>query len=238
MTEKPVPFYPLVSIARLSKLLVGLLIAGVVLAIVGIGSGLMERTVLAQVAAVQEGGTEGNTIDLEALVASAESSDTRQIVVGVIQTAVSIATIAIFLRWIYLSARNCHVVTGRKLQFSPGWSIGWYFIPIMNLWKPYQAMRQTWNVSENKIDAPERPAPGLLLAWWLLFLISDAIGRVSFKQAMRADEISELQTSNLTTILSDAVSIPSAIAAIFVVAGIARMQASNFVDGSEAAELH
>lgn len=40
--------------------------------------------------------------------------------------------------WIYRAAWNGRVFAGaRQLDFTPGWSVGWYFLPIANLWKPY-----------------------------------------------------------------------------------------------------
>ena len=32
-------------------------------------------------------------------------------------------------------------------SFTPGWSVGWFFVPIMNPWKPFQAMREIWQAS-------------------------------------------------------------------------------------------
>jgi len=50
----------------------------------------------------------------------------------------------IFLRWIYRTNKNLHVLSSEHMTFSPGWSLGWYFIPVANLFKPYQAMKEIW----------------------------------------------------------------------------------------------
>jgi hypothetical protein len=33
------------------------------------------------------------------------------------------------------------------MSVTPGWAIGWFFVPVANLFKPYQAMKETWIAS-------------------------------------------------------------------------------------------
>ena len=43
------------------------------------------------------------------------------------------------LKWIYRVTMNSHTLAS-GLNVSPPWSIGWYFVPFANLYKPFQAM--------------------------------------------------------------------------------------------------
>jgi hypothetical protein len=53
-----------------------------------------------------------------------------------------------FFVWFYRACAN-----GRRfapeLQFTPGWAVGCFFVPLMNLFLPYQAMQEVWKVSWN-----------------------------------------------------------------------------------------
>ncbi len=82
-------------------------------------------------------------------IIAAEASDTRQGLIGICQIAVYIVSAFLILRWIYCANYNAHQLGATEMHFTPGWSIGWYFIPIANLWKPYQAMKEIWQVSAN-----------------------------------------------------------------------------------------
>lgn len=228
MNLKPAPAYHFQSIGPMSRWLGFLLIADIVMSVVGFGSTLLEREVLNRVAAAQDGDLEDSAYVV--LVADAERSDLLQLIVGCAQIAVALVTLLVFCRWIYVAARNCHARYEGKLDFTPGWSVGWYFVPVANLWKPFQAMRQILNVSENPSGDPQRVAPGMLFAWWALFLFSNAVGRAAFNHAMKAEEISELQASNTFTLFSDGTNIFATLAAYFVVKNIASLQAKNFTD--------
>ena len=49
-----------------------------------------------------------------------------------------------FLKWIYRTNFNLRALSQERMSFTPGWSVGWYFVPIANLFKPYQAMKEIW----------------------------------------------------------------------------------------------
>ncbi|QYO65100.1 DUF4328 domain-containing protein [Leptolyngbya sp. 7M] len=50
---------------------------------------------------------------------------------------VGIATIVLFLVWLYRAHKNLFSLKPTHLDFSPGWAVGWWFIPFLNLVRPY-----------------------------------------------------------------------------------------------------
>ena len=71
--------------------------------------------------------------------------------------------ITLYCVWKRRSMRNAWILAadaGRKPSISPGWSIGFYFIPIMMWFMPFKAMKEIWQTS-----VPERRL-GLLSLWW------------------------------------------------------------------------
>lgn len=91
---------------------------------------------------------------------------------------IQIATFAIFLlsiifscRWIYFSGKNVRALGATGLAISPGWAVGWYFIPIANLWKPYQAMKEIWQASRDPLDWKHQQPSSRLSTWWTMWLI-------------------------------------------------------------------
>ena len=97
--------------------------------------------------------------------------------------------------WIYRAHANLRAAGAEGLTISPGWAIGWFFVPFANLYKPFEAMRQLWYASDMRVYHPSHSTPGELKIWWASFLfgiVLDNIGsRVDFntlavggKQAM------------------------------------------------------
>ena len=73
--------------------------------------------------------------------------------------------------WIYRAHANLEAADLPGLEYTPGWSIGWFFVPFASLWKPFSAMRELWNASHGAVgDYSENP-PGLLWIWWLSWLL-------------------------------------------------------------------
>ena len=146
------------------------------------------------------------------------------IAVAISYVLIAITTMFAFGYWIVRACRNAHVLADRNLRFSPGWSLGWYFIPIANLWKPYQAMRQIWNVSENPSYNENRSAPAVIKLWWFAWIVS------SFTWQTYPDEFNTLETFqqlaeiDIVSIGGFAVETFATVLALVVVRSIDRMQ--------------
>ena len=162
----------------------------------------------------------------------AKSNDTRQAIVGLTQMAVLIITAIFFLKFIYRANYNARQLGATNMRFSPGWSVGWYFIPIANLWKPYQAMSEIWRASKNPQNPEAESVPSLLPLWWFAWIVSNILGRASFKLAF-AKDISSLITGSIVSIISDAFEIPVCFIGLALIGGIYQMQMSHFRGGSE-----
>lgn len=84
--------------------------------------------------------------------------------VGLVQLAVTIGSWISFLMWMYRACNNAWSYGRGFLSITPGWAVGWWFIPIASLYKPYVAMRETWTASHDGQGSP------LILGWWLSYL--------------------------------------------------------------------
>lgn len=49
-------------------------------------------------------------------------------------------TICVCGRWIYVAHKNLPALGAENLRFRPGLAVGSFFIPIYNLWGPFQAV--------------------------------------------------------------------------------------------------
>jgi len=77
-----------------------------------------------------------------------------------------IASAIVLMFWIYRAAANLHSVQRDALAFSPGWAVGWNFVPIACFWKPFDVVRQIWFASCNMQKAHREPLPSMFHFWW------------------------------------------------------------------------
>jgi len=110
--------------------------------------------------------------------AAEEGNNLRQGIVSFIQMAVFLISCFLVLRWFYRAYGNLRGLGARSLTFTPAWVVGWYFIPVLNLWKPYRAMRELWLVSHNPHDWRWASPAGLVPLWWGAWLAFLALNGV------------------------------------------------------------
>lgn len=113
------------------------------------------------------------------------------------------------------------------MQFTSGWAIGYYFIPVLALWKPYQAMKEIWQASNNPTDWQQQTLPSLLPLWWGLWLASNFLGQAVFRLSLRAEEVQTLMILNIVTQISDVLDIVLAVVFLSLVNKIYHAQMTH-----------
>lgn len=131
--------------------------------------------------------------------------------------------------WIYRAVANSGLIYPDTKRIRPGWAIGWHFIPILNFWKPYVAMRQTWNTSTRGDRDMDARAPALLKLWWTAWLITTLLGTLSvtFYETYTLDGYLASSTADM---LGAVTSIISSIFFLRIVRGITEAQAHASID--------
>ncbi len=78
-----------------------------------------------------------------------------------------LATVVVFCLWTYRAAANAKLLSSLPMRISPGWAVGWYFVPFANFWMPFRGMREIWMRSA---WPPKKYAPVALNLWWILWI--------------------------------------------------------------------
>ncbi|WP_028777300.1 DUF4328 domain-containing protein [Shimazuella kribbensis] len=93
---------------------------------------------------------------------------------GLLQLSVFCITVIFFSLWIFRIYQNMSALEASDyLRMTPGWAVGWYFVPIANLFKPYQGMKDVWNACDTEYD--KQRGHSLIKWWWIIFLLSHQI---------------------------------------------------------------
>jgi hypothetical protein len=162
--------------------------------------------------------------------ARADALDRQQMILGVVQILAFVLCGVPFLGWFYRAYKNLRGAGLSGLKYRPGWAVGGFFVPFLNLVRPLEIMKEVWRGSaflagtsgeaEWQAIKPD-PVVGL---WWGLLLVSSMVAETAGRMEARADGIPELLTASFASILSGLIDIPAAIAAIHLVGSITRFQ--------------
>lgn len=122
----------------------------------------------------------------------------RNMMIFIADFTIGIASAVVFLMWIYRAYKNLAALGATGLRFTPGWAVGWFFIPIANLVRPYQVTSEIWKASEPKVDTTDSTSWKNLATspivgwWWALFLISSFIAAVASEFPFYGTMVSEI----------------------------------------------
>jgi len=154
---------------------------------------------------------------------------------AVSQLGVFLVTGVLILRWIYRARECLDALSAVGMRFSPGWSIGWYFVPFANLWKPFRAMAEIWKASQTPQAWKDQPTPGLLRWWWGLWLLVSLLGQTVSRLAPHARTLEQLQGLSLLSVADSATHVALAATLTVIMERIDGMQRAHFADLSQAA---
>jgi hypothetical protein len=135
-----------------------------------------------------------------------DSNDARQVIVALVWLVAFVAGVITFLFWLHSATSNLWRIGAMSPKFTPGWSVGWWFVPIANLFKPYQVLKEVWVGSTP--DDPEYPM-GVKPVWswlrwyWVAYLVGGWLGWMVFQMSSGAEVIDELLASAFVSLLSD-----------------------------------
>ena len=102
-------------------------------------------------------------------------------VVGLLALVYLVALLACYVLvgwWIYRTNANAHTFTS-TMAISPGWSIGWFFVPFANLAMPYQGVKEVWQESHRSAGLHEEAESSLVGWWWGLWIASNVASNLA-----------------------------------------------------------
>jgi hypothetical protein len=161
-----------------------------------------------------------------------------------------VGSIVAFCLWTHRVYRNLPALGARGLRYTPGWAVGWLFVPFANLVVPYFVFAEIWR---NSIPTPADGTKGnakrispLLIGWWILnilpvvvliagivWMVVATLGFIGGQGPIEPGKAAQLISDRLENLfLLGAIVLPlisavAAILAIFVVARIDKNQRSR-----------
>jgi hypothetical protein len=97
----------------------------------------------------------------------------------------------VWLLWQHRAHANLHAAGVVGLGFTPGWAVGWWFIPFANLVKPFQTVRELWKASAADAAWKQIRTWPVIGWWWACWAAGAIVGSaVGFVAGLRSDPVS------------------------------------------------
>ncbi|TLX72865.1 DUF4328 domain-containing protein [Labilibacter sediminis] len=161
-----------------------------------------------------DGVADGKEITMD----EATANDGRVQFISLVYLLVFIASGITFIMWF----RRAYFNLGQKvnhLSQTDGWAAGAWFVPFINLYRPYQMMKELYIETKEYLiktgaTVSEKFTTGSLGIWWTLWIISGIIGQVVFRLSMRAETIDEMLFMTTLEMAENIIAIPLAIVTV------------------------
>ena len=158
---------------------------------------------------------------------------------GVFFVLVSIGTIVVFLIWMHRSYKNLKPLGSRSMEYSPAWAVGSWFVPFVNLVRPYGIIKEIWFKSDpDTVEMEDSPlsytleisqiAAPMFGLWWAFWILSNIFTNISTRLTFGAETLDQHVTSFWLAIVASVLSIVAAALAITVVRAITARQGERY----------
>lgn len=110
-------------------------------------------------------------------LATLERIDTLIMLITIAQLVLFWGCAVVVGRCTYRAMRNLYTVGSKHAEMAPGWTVGWYIIPIASLFKPAEGMSQIVHGTRSAVGNLASTRSGIPLWWtcWILTNITQTI---------------------------------------------------------------
>jgi hypothetical protein len=201
------------STRKLGRALLGLLALDVVLSVVMVVLRLFENGLLQRAA-------RGELVSF----AEAARNDERVAAITILQVVMLLLTGVIWLVWQHRSQTNLHAARLRELTFSPGWTVGWWLIPLANFVMPFQTMRELWKASTGDERWWQLRTSPIIGSWWAAWLGANVLDRVAGAVTGGASTIDKVISGSRLFLFGEIVTISAGILALAIIRSVIERQ--------------
>lgn len=152
----------------------------------------------------------------------ANLNDLREGIVALVYTITYIVSVVFFIQWFRRAYNNLHQVR-TDLSYEEGWASGAWFVPFLNLVRPYQIMRELYQKTEATIsehlNVGRSAKPNMLVVnlWWALWILVNLISQASTRIALRGDDTASFILGTRIAILASVLGIPLCLVTVQVI---------------------
>jgi hypothetical protein len=173
-------------------------------------------------------------LDVTSVAAGATDPETRLAhdaagsAVWATQLAILAVTAAVFLTWLHRVRVNVRALGARRLAYRREWTFMGFLIPVLNLFRPYQVVKEIWQASDPSTGDPMAwkvvAAPFRIAIWWGLFVAYFLLEGLAATMVETSVSAQVIRLGHAAGMVADLCAALSASVAYFVVVRITEAQ--------------
>ncbi|MDH3493190.1 MAG: DUF4328 domain-containing protein [Acidobacteriota bacterium] len=181
------------STKTLAAVICSLLIAGIVIDGALLFLGIFEKLYFP---GIWNAGPDDAMGDAEALFVIA------YLLIAVLSATIFAVTIGFFLVWIKRSYRNLSFFGVQALNSTPGWAVGYWFIPILSFYYPLKIVNEIYHGSDPEIEpadirVSDDSTPLMHGIWWALWVVGSIAGNISLRISLSSENASMIEIAEI-----------------------------------------
>ena len=155
-------------------------------------------------------------------------NDMRVSAVALIYMLTHIVSGIFFILWFRRAYYNLHLVA-KRLTYSEGWAAGAWFVPFINLYRPYEIMKELYEETEIYLSK-SKVSPRITLSlnyvglWWSVYIISLFAERVITYAFKNENDIGGLINIGKIQLAIDLLIIPLAVVTVKVIKDYSKVE--------------
>jgi hypothetical protein len=160
---------------------------------------------------------------------AANANDIRVSALAIANLVVLVCGAIFFILWFRRAYNNLHSTQQVNLLYTEGWAAGAWFVPFLNLVRPYQIMDEIWNktqeATKNLLSFKNSSLVGW---WWAIYLISKITSNIANRIFDDNSSYESLTSLTYAQIISNIVEIISIVLALVMIKKTAVMEAKLY----------
>ena len=137
---------------------------------------------------------------------AANANDLREQIIGILYLVAYIISGITFIMWFRRAYFNLHQRV-ENLSFTEGWAAGSWFVPFVNLYQPFQIMKELYEETKKYINNKDESlqidlSTRFLGVWWTFWILNGILGQIVFRLSRHADTLPKLLTVTILSIIS------------------------------------
>jgi len=159
-------------------------------------------------------------------------NDMREAIIAGLYTIAYIVSAVTFIQWFRRAYYNLHTKV-TNLEYTEGWAAGSWFVPILNLFRPYHIMKELYYNTHRllKREGESYASANLTFVnlWWALWVIVNIAENAITRLSLKAETVEELTLSSQASMVTSLLGLPLGILAVRVISDYAAMESSMAV---------
>ncbi|MFE7274739.1 DUF4328 domain-containing protein [Streptomyces sp. NPDC057623] len=152
---------------------------------------------------------------------------------GRYQNIVYLPAAIVFVVWFFRMRRDTGLLAPDRFRNGPGWAVGAWFIPLVNLWMPYRIALDMWGAATLLPAEDERYRARIwpVNLWWGLFVLVSLFNGYQEIKYKNAASLLEIRDAVVQYMIADVVRVAAAAAAMYFAVRLTTMQRFKAFEG-------